>query len=158
MDAPEKIDRFRGRWEAFSNFYRDRRRRPNENYFQAAKTTDTEARKIILESPQPREAKYWGSRKGMAELSDRLGREISLRPDWDAICDDVMMWGLEQKFADPELRAILLSSGDAYLDEGNTWCDTRWGVCYCSKHNGVGENRLGLALMELRVALRAETV
>ena len=45
----------------------------------------------------------------------------------------------------------LLGTGDTYLEEGNTWNDTFWGVC-----NGVGENNLGRILMEVREELRKE--
>lgn len=37
----------------------------------------------------------------------------------------------------PELKALLIKTGDAYLEETNTWHDTYWGVC-----NGKGLNNL----------------
>lgn len=154
MSSLEKIDRFQGRWRPLSNFWRERNGRTNENYFQAAKTQDPDARRIILNEHEPKEAKRLASKVGMLELSSRLRREIRLRDDWDDICDDVMMWSLRRKFEDPELREILLSTGDAELVEGNTWHDNRWGVCFCSSCPGQGENRLGRALMALRDELR----
>lgn len=70
----------------------------------------------------------------------------------------VMRELLRQKFSVPELRAYLLSTGDAELVEGNNWGDTFWGVCTgCGKwwcEHG-GENMLGRLLMELRDELRA---
>ena len=43
------------------------------------------------------------------------------------------------------LKHKLKDTGDAILIEGNTWGDRIWGVC-----NGVGENRLGRILMQIR--------
>ena len=56
---------------------------------------------------------------------------------------------LEQKFAKPELKKLLLATDDMLLVEGNTWGDTYWGVC-----NGIGFNMLGKLLVELRSQLR----
>jgi N-glycosidase YbiA len=46
----------------------------------------------------------------------------------------------------PDLRAKLLATGDAYLEEGNTCNDQIWGV-----YQGKGENRLGKILMKIRM-------
>ena len=58
---------------------------------------------------------------------------------------------LKMKFAIPELKEMLLATGDEELVEGNYWRDTIWGVC-----DGVGENHLGKMLMEIREDLRNE--
>ena len=39
----------------------------------------------------------------------------------------------------------LVSTGDRYLEETNTWYDTTWGVC-----DGTGLNWLGKILMQVR--------
>jgi predicted NAD-dependent protein-ADP-ribosyltransferase YbiA (DUF1768 family) len=149
-----KGQQFRGE----KHFFIEPNGKNNEARFQAPKTLDEEARRIIL-AASPREAKRLGSPRGFRELSERLGRPISLREDWDALCREVMYWSLGVKFQDPTLRAKLLATGDDYLEEANTWCDTRWGVCYCPKHKGDGEgtgtNWLGLELMKLRDELGA---
>ena len=44
-----------------------------------------------------------------------------------------------------ELKIKLIQTGDAYLEETNSWNDTYWGVC-----DGKGENILGHMLMKLR--------
>jgi predicted NAD-dependent protein-ADP-ribosyltransferase YbiA (DUF1768 family) len=49
-----------------------------------------------------------------------------------------------------ELGEKLLGTGDAYLEEGNTWHDEVWGV-----YAGRGTNWLGKILMEVRGELRA---
>jgi ribA/ribD-fused uncharacterized protein len=155
MSTPDRIDRFQGENRFLSNFWVEKNNRPNENYFQAPKTLDEEARQIILNAPTAHESKRLGSPAGFRELSERLGRPITLREDWEEVCQDVMYWSLGRKFKDPDLRARLLATGDAYLEEGNTWCDVRWGVCYCAKHKGTGTNWLGQALMRLRDELRS---
>jgi hypothetical protein len=50
----------------------------------------------------------------------------------------------------PDLRAKLLATADAYLEEGNTWGDQIWGV-----YNGQGTNWLGKILMQVRTELRS---
>ena len=112
-----------------------------EHYFQAAKTLDPTTRKAILSAPTPARAK-------------QLGKRVTLRPHWDAMRVNVMCTLLRRKFADPELGAMLLATSDRYLIEGNTWHDTFWGVCYCSRCDAQGENWLGRLLMERRAKLR----
>ena len=51
----------------------------------------------------------------------------------------------------PELSQMLLNTGDAQLEDGNTWGDRIWGV-----YQGQGENRLGKILMKIRDELRRE--
>jgi predicted NAD-dependent protein-ADP-ribosyltransferase YbiA (DUF1768 family) len=52
----------------------------------------------------------------------------------------------------PDLRGLLLATGNAELIEGNDWGDTIWGV-----YQGQGENRLGKILMKIRQELRADS-
>lgn len=47
------------------------------------------------------------------------------------------------------LAQLLIETGDATLIEGNTWGDRVWGVC-----DGVGENRLGKILMQIRAKMK----
>ena len=61
-----------------------------------------------------------------------------------------MEFVLRQKFAHPDLLAMLLATGDMELVEDNDWDDTYWGVC-----NGLGQNHLGKLLMKIR--LRSQT-
>ena len=55
-----------------------------------------------------------------------------------------------QKYTDVKLGTMLLESEEAYLEETNHWGDVYWGVC-----NGIGENKLGKLLMDIRDDLRA---
>ena len=81
----------------------------------------------------------------------RAGRKVRLRDDWELVRVHVMRDLLTQKFAHDSLAALLLSTGNAELVEGNTWGDTFWGVC-----GGTGLNVLGKLLMEHRLRLKQE--
>lgn len=108
-----------------------------EHGFVWHKTTNPWLRRQILEQTTPGRVK-------------RFGRTLELRPDWDDIKLSVMRELVMEKFSQhPELRELLLKTGDQELVEGNHWGDTFWGVC-----DGVGENHLGLILMEVRDLLR----
>jgi ribA/ribD-fused uncharacterized protein len=72
--------------------------------------------------------------------------KVMVRPDWDDIKVNVMYEINKIKFTThPELREMLLETGDKYLEETNWWSDFWWGVC-----NGEGENQLGMILMRIR--------
>ena len=63
-----------------------------------------------------------------------------------------MIWCIHKKFKDhPELAAKLVAI-DEEIFEDNSWGDTYWGQC-----NGVGNNWLGIILMEERDKLRASS-
>ena len=136
------IDRFDGEYFFLSNFSASPFRidyilfPTMEHYFQANKADNQNDYLHIAYAPTPGEAK-------------RLGRKIQLRPDWEKIKDSVMLTGLRKKFADPELRNLLIATGDEELIEGNYLGDTYWGVC-----NGVGQNKLGKLLMQVREEIK----
>ena len=75
-----------------------------------------------------------------------LGRKIPLRKDWEQVKMTVMKEIVMAKFEqNPDLMEKLLNTGNAYLEEGNTWGDRTWGTV-----NGIGANNLGRILMEVR--------
>jgi ribA/ribD-fused uncharacterized protein len=113
-----------------------------EHVFQAAKTLDPDERRAVLTARMPLDAR-------------RMGRTVTLRPDWEHMKLGVMAALIGSKFSDRRLAALLLATDDAKLVEGNHWCDTFWGVCDCRKHDNVGENWLGRILMIQRSFLRA---
>lgn len=86
-------------------------------------------------------------------IAKRLGAEIKLkgkqRKDWHDISINVMYELNKLKFCEPTLKTKLLSTGDSYIEETNTWKDTFYGVC-----NGKGENHLGKILMRIRSELK----
>lgn len=80
----------------------------------------------------------------------KLGRRIELRKDWEDVKVKVMTEVVRCKFyQNPNLADKLLATGDAYLEEGNTWGDRIWGTV-----NGQGKNLLGGILMTVREELR----
>ena len=82
----------------------------------------------------------------------KLGRRVLLRKDWKDIKVQVMKEIVTAKFEQNEdLQQKLLDTGDAYLEEGNTWGDRIWGTV-----NGAGANNLGKILMEVRENIRLE--
>jgi ribA/ribD-fused uncharacterized protein len=104
-----------------------------EHAFQAAKTTRPDERQRIRACPTAAEAK-------------QMGRDVSLRPDWETIKLGVMEHLLRQKFTTHAgLRQQLKATRPRALVEDTTWGDRYWGVC-----QGQGENHLGLLLMRLR--------
>lgn len=102
-----------------------------EHAYAAAKTLDPKKRVLISMAANAAEAK-------------RMGRKLH-RDDWDDVRESHMMEFLIQKFTTPKFMKLLLDTGDAYIEETNHWGDTFWGVC-----NGVGENRLGKMIMQIR--------
>ncbi len=106
----------------------------SEAAYQAAKSTDNEVRSKFTSLYPPESKKF--------------GYQIELRSDWANVKDGIMDDILKIKFSNEELRALLLSTGSKHLEETNYWNDTYWGVC-----DGVGENKLGKALMNLRSTL-----
>ncbi len=138
-----RIETFSGDYRWLSNFWHasvvlDDQVYPTvEHAYQAAKTFDQAARARVLAAPSPQSAK-------------RAGRSVPMRPDWEAVKLNIMDYLLRQKFGREPLRSQLLSTGDAELVEGNWWNDRFWGVC-----RGVGENRLGKLLMQIRAELAA---
>lgn len=133
-----KIESFSGDHRFLSNFY------PSvieyegitcpsvEHAYQAAKTFDMNARKMIASVSSP----------GIAK---KMGQVLIIRDDWESVKVMVMHELLIKKFSDPELRSKLMATGTSDLVEGNTWGDTFWGVC-----RGTGKNKLGTLLMAIR--------
>lgn len=76
----------------------------------------------------------------------KMGQKVILRDDWERVKTFKMWMILNEKFSqNPDLTEKLLATGTKYLEETNYWKDTFLGVC-----NGIGENRLGKILMNMR--------
>lgn len=104
-----------------------------EHAYAACKCARPEDAEQVRLAPTPGQAK-------------RLARKLPIRPGWDDMKVGVMRRLLVQKFAvGSELATRLLATSDEWIEEGNTWGDTFWGVC-----NGCGHNTLGRLLMERR--------
>lgn len=153
------IDSFRGDYEFLSNFYvspmvltfkslpgRQWLMPTGEHAFQSAKVDAcpwSDEDKItwllrMVQETKPAKAKY-------------LGRSIEIDVDkWNSMGDNVMRHVQRIKYTlYPNLRRLLLNTGDATLVEGNTWGDKYWGQV-----NGDGLNMLGTILMNLRTEMR----
>jgi ribA/ribD-fused uncharacterized protein len=149
MTAPTQttacvIDRFDGtEYDFLSNFhpstikYDGRVYRTVEHAYQAAKTNEPIDKKRIGNASTPGEAK-------------RHGKRCTLRKDWEAIKNNVMLDLLRVKFSHEPYRSQLLATGNSKLIEGNTWGDQYWGVC-----RGKGKNMLGVLLMKVRDEVRS---
>ena len=140
----EKIDRFDKEYFFLSNFYSAKVNykgitfRNNEAAFQSMKACDMEER-YKFRDLKPSEAK-------------KLGRTLSLPPNWEANKEYYMREICYAKFTQNKyLRKKLLDTYPAFLEEGNWWGDREWGTV-----NGVGNNKLGYILMDIREILRKE--
>lgn len=80
------------------------------------------------------------------KTAKRLGKRVSLRPNWDSIKNDIMYQLLLLKFSNPHLKQQLKATIPHELVERNPWHDTYWGT----DMNGVGKNVLGQLLMLIR--------
>lgn len=141
----EKIDSFRGSNYYLSNFYSAKVEYDGITYenteaaFQAQKCINPEDR-VMFSHCDPSAAK-------------KLGRRVKLRPDWEEVKYVHMKHIVKAKFEqNPDLAAKLIATGDAHLEEGNTWGDRIWGTV-----NGVGNNALGLILMQVRDELKSSS-
>ena len=85
-----------------------------------------------------------------ASAAKKLGQELPMRKDWNAVKIDTMLNLLHQKFSRPGMGNLLRETGDAYLLEGNYWHDNFWGSCTCKRCGNKGQNMLGKLLMQVR--------
>ncbi|MBV9469199.1 MAG: NADAR family protein [Abitibacteriaceae bacterium] len=138
----------RGEYDCFSNFSPhpfklDGKEWPtSEHYFQAQKFAGTEHVEAIRAARTPKQAAEMGRE-----------RKRPLRPDWEAVKDDVMRKAVLKKFqTHAAIRDTLLATGDEVLIE-KTSHDYYWG---CGT-KGDGKNMLGLILMEVREQLRSRS-
>lgn len=137
----KKITEFRGEYFFLSNFYEcpvtwnGLTFKNSEAAFQSAKAPDSMKESFTFMT---------------AEMSKKVGRSVALPMNWERNKESIMREILICKFTQNEdIKQKLLDTGDAVLIESNTWGDKYWGMCY-----GVGKNRLGNILMEIRTMLR----
>ena len=136
----DSIDSFRGEYEFLSNFY------PAKLLFDGIAYLNSEA------AYQAQKCAAAGDRAQFSQLSadeaKRLGRQVSLRQDWDQVKLGLMARIVQAKFSQhPRLARKLLETGGRPLIEGNYWHDVYWGMDLKTRE---GENHLGQILMTLR--------
>lgn len=141
------IYNFGGKFSYLSNFhecsvpYEGVIYKSSEHAYMAQKTLCPSLRAKIQNASSPAQAK-------------KYGRAIELRPGWEDIKAAIMYDIVYSKFSNNKsLKALLLATGNRYLEEGNYWKDVYWGVC-----NEVGLNALGQILMLVREKLRYEQI
>ena len=136
----------------FSNFYRKKFMYKghslifSEQAFMIEKALQFDPSKVELIA----NTKYAQDAKG-------IGRQIRNYNDriWSAKRYHAMVQVLEAKFEDPELKEILLATGDRIIVEASPY-DRIWGVGLSEEDddlytgNWKGQNLLGKALMEVR--------
>ena len=155
VDDTLPITHFTGKWAWLSNFYAvpgglsvpgdlsgpvPLRYPTVEHAYQAAKSLDYQTRRIISTANGPGAAKAYGTR-------------VKLRTDWEDVKLTVMYELLMLKFEGTELREKLVGTGERELIEGNTWGDREWGAVW-EGGQWIGKNKLGVALMDVREALK----
>lgn len=136
------IYEFKGEYHFLSNFYNVEFVWDNivwknsEAAYQAAKSIDRKVRLSFSKLSNPAVAK-------------KAGKNIALREDWEEVKYQIMKEIVYCKFSqNRDLKEKLIATGDAILQEGNTWGDTIWGICPPRSENG--KNWLGKILMEVR--------
>lgn len=128
---------FTGEYAFLSNFYLSPVKMHGlvyptaEHAYVACKTASRSLRLTISEIPTPGKTK-------------RFGRKIEVVEGWDLLRVPRMLEVQLAKYEPLDMREQLLDTGDAYLEETNSWGDRFWGV------DGSGENNLGLVLMLTR--------
>jgi ribA/ribD-fused uncharacterized protein len=152
--APETIFFYRANekpYGVFSNLFRraimfeGREYATSEHAYQAGKARKEQVRDWILSAPTP----------GLVAMAAHGLYTWDITPDWSRTKYDRMRKVLRAKFTQhDDLREILLATGKARLVEAGTVANAvnlTWGEV-----SGKGKNMLGIMLMELREALRAE--
>ncbi len=137
------VDSFRNEYFFLSNFapatfiYRGISYLNAEAAFQAQKCK-TEEEKLLFSNLSAGSAK-------------KLGRKVSLRPDWEDVKETLMEEIVREKFLqNPSFAQNLKNTYPLDLKEGNTWNDTFWGI---NSKTCEGKNRLGNILMKIRAEL-----
>lgn len=135
---------------AFSNLYRREIEfegemfATSEHAYQAGKARKPEVRKWLMEAPSP----------SLLAMAAHGLYVWDINSDWSKIKFDRMKRVLQAKFTQHEdLKQLLLSTGTARLVESATVdnaVNRLWGEV-----NGVGKNKLGELLMEVRAELVA---
>lgn len=129
---------FTGEYDFLSNFFEI----PLE--YKGYIFTSTEAAFMAEKSGDPQDLQRFS--EYLPSKAKREGRKVNLRSDWEDVKIPIMKTIVKAKFDQhKELKEKLLATKDRELIEGNHWNDTFWGIC-----NGVGQNNLGLILMEIR--------
>ncbi len=108
-----------------------------EHAYMSAKSDDAEWKEFCVNTQSPATVK-------------QQSKNIILRDDWETIKINVMYSLLVQKFNQEPFRQKLIETGDCYIQEGNRWKDTFWGI---DLDTNKGNNHLGNLITKIREAL-----
>jgi ribA/ribD-fused uncharacterized protein len=93
----------------------------------------------------------WKSRCADSQVSaaqiKKESKEIDLREDWEKVKFEVMLECVRQKMTQEPFKSKLEATGNVYIQEGNIWGDTVYGVCLKTNK---GQNLLGKMIMKIR--------
>ena len=165
------VDSFRYKYACFSNFsshrvaYKGINYKNSEAAFQAQKFEDEKVKQLFA-NLDPSKAKALGRAKVIflnhkgeyyknklpSDIRKRSSEftEYYIKSDWDTIRVEEMYQVVKNKYEqNPDIKRILLLTGERDLMEGNTWGDRFWGQV-----DGKGLNFLGRILMQIRYELR----
>ena len=124
-----------------------------EHYYQAQRSESQAYRRAIRNAATPGQAKKLAasphSSKKTAQHSWFRLHQQEVRADWGEVKLDIMRRADRAKYTqNPDLRALLLATGDAEIVE-DTNGDGFWGI----GPDGSGPNWAGRVLMEMRAEL-----
>ena len=135
------IPEFKNEYRWLSNFYpceinvNGQRFRTVEHAYQSYKSDDPNWKKFCFETKSPGKVKIESHN---LEYDKNLWVKKSLK---------IMEECLTQKYNQEPFRSLLLDTGEEYLQEGNDWDDTFWGVDIKTR---IGKNNLGRLIMLIR--------
>ena len=137
------IEKFKGEYRWLSNFAPcqvtlDGLTYPSvEHAYQSAKNNEHAWKRYCQTEPDPVKVK-------------RESKKVKLMPGWDTHKVQVMTHLIDQKFNQHPYKNMLLDTKKEYIQEGNTWGDTFWGV---DLRSDKGKNVLGKLIMDKRERL-----
>jgi ribA/ribD-fused uncharacterized protein len=108
-----------------------------EHAYMSAKSDDAEWKEFCFNTESPYTVK-------------QKSKDIILVDNWQNIKINVMYSLLEQKFNQEPFRQKLIDTGDCYIQEGNRWKGTFWGI---DLDTNKGTNHLGNLIMKIRDTL-----
>lgn len=139
----QKINRFHGKYSWLSNFTKckivlnDIEYPSIEHAYQSAKSNLKSWKLFCSTTESPSVVK-------------KHSKTVKLIENWDNVKLVVMKECVKQKYNQCPFKELLINTGNTYIQEGNTWGDTFWGVDLA---NNYGTNYLGKLIMEVRTDL-----
>jgi len=144
------IYKFADKYEFLSSFYsvniklNGKEYKSVEHAYQSCKTKDESEHEWVRNAPTASKAKSFG-------------KKVKVRKNWDDIKYRLMLKLVRSKFKHPELRKMLLETGNEEILEGNYWHDNDFGNCTCDRCVEIeGKNHLGKILMKVRQEIKDE--